>query len=40
MKKIEAVLDVVTRTKLNTFLTVSTLLLIGYVLGFVMIKIA
>lgn len=40
MKKIEAVIDVVTSRKLNTFLTVSGLLVFGYVIGFLMIKLA
>lgn len=40
MKKLEAVIDVVTRRKLNTVLTISGLLIFGYVIGFLMIKLA
>ena len=40
MKKIAAVIDVVTSRKRNTFLTVSGLLVFGYVIGFLMIKLA
>jgi hypothetical protein len=40
MKKIEEILNVATDGKKNTVISVGVLLLVGYVLGFILIKIA
>ncbi len=40
MKKLEEIINVATNTKMNLFISVLTLLVLGYIIGFVMIKLA
>ena len=40
MKKLEEVIEVVTNSKKNIFMTVLGLLTFGYIVGFIMIKLA
>lgn len=40
MEKIEAIINVVTYKKINTILTATVLLIIGFVIGFMMVKLA